>query len=67
MTHTFIESERRFRYITPEEETNTPFLNWKNDENGAGIASFITIPRIAVKRLRKSSDQPYSFNDCQSR
>jgi hypothetical protein len=52
MTRAFIKSESRFRRISPEEETNTQFLNWKNDENGAETSSFITNTRRAVKRLQ---------------
>jgi hypothetical protein len=51
MTRAFIESERRFRHISPEEETNTQFLNWKDDEDGTGTASFINNTRRAVKAL----------------
>jgi hypothetical protein len=49
MTRAFIESERRFRHIFPEEETNTQFLNWKDVEDGTGTASFINNTRRAVK------------------
>jgi hypothetical protein len=51
MTRAFIESERRFRRISSENDTNTQFLNWKNDEDGAGTASFINNARRAVKSL----------------
>jgi hypothetical protein len=53
MTQAFIEDERSFRHISIETETDTEtqFLNWKDEVGQSGTASFINNARKAVKRL----------------
>jgi hypothetical protein len=51
LTHAFIESERKFRRIPFETDTETHFLNWNDEEGGGGTASFINKARKAAKEL----------------